>query len=482
MDLLATLPLEVAIDVLSSGVLDPADLARAACVDSHWNALVQEEVVWRSLARRYLLQRWNAEDCVPSNEGFLLDHAIATHPPLIRPDRANGGIPAIDTWRTYVTLHHLSSTLFGRTLDGQTHPTSQPNPVSVPLAGQFASSSSYPQEQLQQPFQVAEFRSLGSGLIVATGVAGGLIVQSQHGDLLEPPLWELPPSDVPAGSAIETDGTFVVLVSSAQEDGKEKLPLLPLALSAPLYNSIADSLWFIMYSGPTTILQVFTASRTERGSLVPCTNLTTNLHGGVSHFTVRHSKLIAINQIGTALQLWDLPTTCSPPSTSGTQEATMHMLDLGHARLQSVSSLDFDPEGGWAVVTGSVSWGALPSYGISYLLGSDAIAIDLQTGNVLWSLVQGPYPVDRQKRAQYGFETMPDPFVPAITPEYYRLSFPSWCPTEQEAVRTQETIMHHGHLERLDTFQGDRSINVRQLNLVRTLIRTSFFFSPRQIS
>lgn len=211
MDLLVTLPFEVALDVLSCGVLDPGDLARAASVNSHWNTLVHDEVVWRSLARRYLLRR-NEDDDV-STVGVMLDHAIAMHPPLIRPEH---GKEAIDTWRTFVTLHHLSSTLFGRTLDGQTQPTFQPNPSSVPLAGQFASSSSH--QAHHQPFQVAEFRTLGSGLIVATGVEGGLIVQSEQGDLLEPPLWRLPPSDVPAGSALETDGTFVVLVSPAAHD------------------------------------------------------------------------------------------------------------------------------------------------------------------------------------------------------------------------------------------------------------------------
>lgn len=81
-------------------------------------------------------------------------------------------------------------------------------------------------------YEMSAFRSLGHGLIAATGVQGGVVVQSDDhpslpgagagegadvpipssGHPLVSPLWHIPASEAPPGSRIETDSTRGILV------------------------------------------------------------------------------------------------------------------------------------------------------------------------------------------------------------------------------------------------------------------------------
>ncbi|KAI8344678.1 WD40-repeat-containing domain protein [Chlamydoabsidia padenii] len=61
-DILKELPIEISLHVLSF-IDDPKTLARAACVSTFWNSLLQDEATWKSLCTKHQYQRRNSSIC-----------------------------------------------------------------------------------------------------------------------------------------------------------------------------------------------------------------------------------------------------------------------------------------------------------------------------------------------------------------------------------------------------------------------------------
>ncbi len=70
-DILTWLPFEIALHVLARGILQPGDLARAACVCRSWRNLCLDESVWKAAALAYGLTDRLEEELAVAKSRFV---------------------------------------------------------------------------------------------------------------------------------------------------------------------------------------------------------------------------------------------------------------------------------------------------------------------------------------------------------------------------------------------------------------------------
>lgn len=108
-DPLTRLPMEIGHEIMTCGVLDPADLYRCSLVSHHWHGRVSDDAIWRTLAFQ-----WGLVD----RRRLTLQEA--QHGKMPKEDRTLMNIVSVvRTWRELVLIYDLLARQTGRTLNGE---------------------------------------------------------------------------------------------------------------------------------------------------------------------------------------------------------------------------------------------------------------------------------------------------------------------------------------------------------------------------
>lgn len=164
-------------------------------------------------------------------------------------------------------------------------------------------------------------------------------------------------------------------------------------------------------------------------------------------------------QMQTPLQAQTQPQTAAAQAENG--RAWTVVRSLLHVRLQAVESFAVDMDQDVLVLACRVEYGWPGAVGMPRLNGADVLILSLSRLEVVWSLMQGPFPLSQTKRDALGLGEV-DVYTPPFAQyhEWFTLAFPAPAGASTGGMRQGQVRRQERQARRAESVR--RSAHARQ--------------------